>query len=53
LLNWERLRKAEKKGNVGGGATVSIKGNPRDLSNTGPPDRQHTSAVMRPPTHIQ
>jgi hypothetical protein len=26
---------------------------PGDLSNTGPPNRQHTPADMRPPTHIQ
>jgi hypothetical protein len=32
---------------------VSINLDPRDLSNTGPPNRQHTPADMRPPTHIQ
>jgi hypothetical protein len=43
---WKKLR---KKGSCR--KTSSLK--PRDLSNTGPPTRQHTPADMRPPTHIQ
>ena len=36
-----------------GGPSVSINVESQDLSDTGPPTRQHTSADMRPPTHIQ
>jgi hypothetical protein len=36
-----------------GGPAVSTNLDPWDLSNTGPPTRQHTLANMRPPTHIQ
>jgi hypothetical protein len=36
-----------------GGPAVSINLDLWDLSNTGPTNRQHTSADMRPPTHIQ
>ena len=31
---------------------VSTNLDSRDLSDTGPPTRQHTPAEMRPPTHI-
>jgi hypothetical protein len=47
------VKKAEEKGNPVGGPAVSINLNPRDLSNTGPPNRQHTPADMRSPIHIQ
>jgi hypothetical protein len=46
-------KEAEEKVIPGGGPAVSIYLDPRDLSNTGPPNRQHTPADMRPPTHIQ
>jgi hypothetical protein len=48
----ERLKEAEEKGYPVGGPAVSINLNPRDVSNTGPPNRQHIPADMRPPTHI-
>jgi hypothetical protein len=35
------------------GAAASINLDPQDLSNTGPPNRQHKPADMRSPTHIQ
>jgi hypothetical protein len=47
------LREAEEKGDPVGGPAVSINLDPQDLSNTGPPNRQHIPADMRPPTHIQ
>jgi hypothetical protein len=53
LLNYERLKEAEEKGEPVGRPAVSINLDPRDLSNTRPPNRQHASADMRPPTHIQ
>jgi hypothetical protein len=46
-------RRAEEKGEPVGGPAVSINLDPQDLSNTGPPNRQHTPADRRPPTHIQ
>jgi hypothetical protein len=46
-------KEAEEKGDPVGGPAVSINLDPRDLSNTGPPNRQHTPDDMRPPTHIQ
>jgi hypothetical protein len=48
-----KAEKAEEKGNPVGGPAVSINLDPRDLSNTGPPNRQHTPADMRPPKHKQ
>jgi hypothetical protein len=50
LLNKERLKEAEK-GDPAGGPGISINLDPRDLSNTGAPNRQHTPADMRHPTH--
>jgi hypothetical protein len=47
-----KAEKAEEKGDAVGRPAVSINLDPRDLSNTGPPTRQHT-AEMRLPTHIQ
>jgi hypothetical protein len=47
------LEEAEEEGNQVGGPAVSINLDSRDLSNTGPPTRQHTTADMRFPTHIQ
>jgi hypothetical protein len=49
----ERLKEAEEKSNPEGGPAVSINLDPQDLSNTGPPNRQHTAADMRSPAHIQ
>jgi hypothetical protein len=43
------LKEAEKNGDLVGGPSVSINLDPRDLSNTGPPKRQHIPADMRPP----
>ncbi|KRY94747.1 hypothetical protein T4B_11342 [Trichinella pseudospiralis] len=43
---------AEKKGDPVGGPAVTITLDPQDLSNTGPPIRQHTPADMRPPSHM-
>jgi hypothetical protein len=48
------LEEAVEEGDpVGGGPAVSTNLDPQDLSDTGPPTRQHTPADMRPPTHIQ
>jgi hypothetical protein len=47
------MKEAEDKGYPVGGPAVSFNLDPRDLSNTGPPNRQHIPADMRPPTHIQ
>jgi hypothetical protein len=44
-----RPKEAEKRGEPVGGPAVSITLDPRDLSNTGPPNRQHIPADMRPP----
>jgi hypothetical protein len=52
-LNYGRLKEAEEKGDPVGGTAMSINLDPQDLSNTGPPNRQHTPADMRPPTHIE
>ena len=54
-LTLVELEEAERsqKGNVVGGPAVSINLDPQNLSNTGPPNRQHTPGDMRPPTHIQ
>jgi hypothetical protein len=51
-LNEGRLKEAEEKGNPVGEPTVSINLDPQNLSNTGPINRQHAAADMRPPTHI-
>jgi hypothetical protein len=48
-----RLKEAKEKGKPVEGPAVSINLDPSDLSNTGPPNRQHIPADMRPPTHIQ
>jgi hypothetical protein len=52
-LNWGRLKEDEEKGDPVGGPAVSINLDPQELSNTEPPNSQHTPADMRPPTHIQ
>ena len=39
------LEEAEEEGNPVGGPAVSINLDPRDLSNTGLPNRQHTPAT--------
>jgi hypothetical protein len=49
----EKLEEAEKVGNSVGGPAVSTNLEPQNLSDTGPPTSQHTSADMRTPTHIQ
>jgi hypothetical protein len=51
LLNYERLKKAEEMSDPVGGTAVSFYLDPQDLANTGPPNRQHTPADIRPPTH--
>jgi hypothetical protein len=48
----EKLKEAEEEGNPVGAPAVSINLDPQDLSDTGPPTRQHVPAVKRPPTHI-
>jgi hypothetical protein len=53
LFNYGRLEEAEEKGNPVGGPAVSINLDPRGLENSGLPNKLHTPAVMRPPTHIQ
>jgi hypothetical protein len=53
LLNWGRLKEAEEKGDSVGGPVVSINLDPWDLSDTEPPNRQHTPADIRLPTHMQ
>ena len=40
--------KEAEKGEPAGGPAISINLNPQDLSNTEPPNRQHTPADMRP-----
>jgi hypothetical protein len=49
----EKLEEAEEESNLEGEPAVPINLDPQDLSDTGPPTRQHTAADMRPPTHIQ
>jgi hypothetical protein len=49
----EKLEKVEEEGNPVGRRAVSTNLDPQDLSDTGPPTRQHTPADLRPPTHIQ
>ena len=48
----ERLEEAEENNPIGKPG-VSSNLDPRDLSDTEPPTRQHTPADMRPLTHIQ
>jgi hypothetical protein len=51
--NKERLEKAEEESKRVGRLAVSINLDSCDLSNTGPSNRQHIPAEMRPPKHIQ
>ena len=55
LCGWIRgkLEDDEEEGDPVGGPAVSINLDPWDLSYTGPPNRQHISADMKPPTHIE
>jgi hypothetical protein len=46
----EKLEEAEEEGDLVGGPAVSNNPDPRDLSNTGPQNRHHIPADMRPPT---
>jgi hypothetical protein len=48
-----RLKEAEEKSDPVGEQAVSINLDPRDLSNTEPPNRQYTPADIRLPTHIE
>jgi hypothetical protein len=48
-----KLKETEEKGDPVGGPAISINLDPRDLSNTGPPNTQNTAANGRPPRHIQ
>jgi hypothetical protein len=43
----------KKEGNLIGRPFISTKLDPRDLSSTEPPTRQHTLVGPRPETHIQ
>jgi hypothetical protein len=47
----ENLEEAEEEGSPMGRQPVSTDLNPRDLSDTDPPTRQHTPANMRPLTY--
>jgi hypothetical protein len=49
----KEMEETEEKGNLVGGPAVSINLDPRDLSDTGSPTRQHAPANMRSPAHIQ
>jgi hypothetical protein len=53
LLSWGRLKEAEEKGDPVGEPAVLVNLDPQDLSNTGPQNRQHIPADMRPLIHIQ
>jgi hypothetical protein len=53
IIDYALSKEAEEKGDSVGGPAVLINLDPQDLSNTGPPNRQHIPADMRPPTHIQ
>jgi hypothetical protein len=46
--DWKNLEEAEKEGDPVEGPAISINLDSRDLSNTGPPTRQHAPADMRP-----
>jgi hypothetical protein len=48
-----KLKEAEEEGDTVGWPAVSINLDPQDLSNSEPPNRQHTPAEKRPPTHTQ
>jgi hypothetical protein len=48
LLNQGRLKEAEEKGDSVRGPVVLVNLDPQDLSNTEPPNRQHTPADMSP-----
>ena len=48
--SWKKLRRRDSAGPVQGPA-VSINLESPNLSDTGPPTRQHTTADMRPSTH--
>jgi hypothetical protein len=52
-LSWGKLKEAEKKCDSVEEPAVIFNLDPRDLSNPGPPNGQHTSTDMRPPTHKQ
>ena len=52
-LGRERLKETEEGDDPVGGSADSINVDPRDLSNTGPSNRQHTPADMRTPTNIK
>ena len=47
----EMLKEAEEEHDPVGGPAASINLDPRDFSDTGPPNGQHTPANMRLPTH--
>ena len=47
----ERLEEVEEEGDPIGRPAVSTNLDPRDLSDTEPPTRQHTLAGLRPQTH--
>jgi hypothetical protein len=49
----ERRKEAKEEGDPVRGPAISINLDPRDLSNTGPPNRQNIPDDMRPLTHIQ
>ena len=53
MVELGRLKEAEEEGDPAGGPAVSLNLDLQDLSNTGPPNRQHTPADIEPPTHIQ
>jgi hypothetical protein len=48
----EKLKEVEEEGDSIGKLAVSTNWDPRDLSVTEPPTRQHTLAVTMPLTHI-
>jgi hypothetical protein len=48
----ELEKEAEEKADPVGRSAFPINLDPQDLTNTGPPNRQHTLVLMRPPTHI-
>jgi hypothetical protein len=50
VVEYWRLKEAEKKVDPVGGPSASINLDLKDLSDTRPPNRQHTPAYMRPPT---
>ena len=48
----ERRKEPEEEGGPVGGPAVSINLDSQDLSNTGPPNKYHIPADVRPPIHI-